>query len=110
MPISKSLLTAYTTKLIPLFLVASLRNRLAYNIVYKKSVYRDLKKLDKTEAGRIISQTEQDLSKKPETYAVLKGRFSGLRKYRVGNYRVIYAIIGTDVLILKIGHRGDVYK
>ena len=83
---------------------------MAYNIIYKKSVSRDLKKLSKTEAGRILDRIEGELSKKADTYPVLKGKFAGLRKYRVGDYRVIYAILGDDVLILRIGHRRDAYK
>lgn len=83
---------------------------MAYNIIYKKSVSRDLKKLSKAEAGRILDRIERELSKKADTYPVLKGKFAGLRKYRVGDYRVIYAILGDDVLILRIGHRRDAYK
>ncbi len=81
-----------------------------YNIIYKKSVQHDLKKLPNTEAHRILNQVEENLSKNADTYPVLKGQFAGLRKYRVGEYRVIYAILGHDVLILRIGHRKDVYK
>ncbi len=83
---------------------------MAFNVVYKKSIHRDLKKLSKAEARRVIEQLEKDLSKKAETYPVLKGQFAGLRKYRVGDYRVIYVIIEKDVLVLRIGHRRDVYK
>ena len=83
---------------------------MAYNIIYKKSVHRDLKKLSKAEARRILDQIEEELSKKPDTYPTLKGQFAGLRKYRVGDCRVIYAILGDNVLILRIGHRRDVYK
>ena len=83
---------------------------MAYNILYKKSVQRDLKKFSKAEASRIVDQIEKELSEKANTYPVLKGQFAGLRKYRVGDYRVIFAIIGDDVLILRIGHRRDVYK
>jgi mRNA interferase RelE/StbE len=83
---------------------------LAYNIIYKKSVYRDLKKFSKAEARRVLDQIEEELSKKADSYPVLKGQFAGLRKYRVGDYRVIYAILGDDVLILRIGHRRDIYK
>jgi len=83
---------------------------LAYNILYKKSVQRDLKKVSKAEASRIVDQIEKELSEKADTYPALKGQFAGLRKYRVGDYRVIYAILGDDVLILRIGHRRDVYK
>lgn len=81
-----------------------------YNIVYKKSVHRDLKKLSKEEASPILDHIEDELSKNPESDPVLKGRFAGLRKYRIGDDRVIYALLGTDILILRIGHRRDVYK
>lgn len=83
---------------------------MAYNIVYKKSVHRDLKKLSKSEANGILDQIEQELPKKPESNPVLKGQFAGLRKFRVGEYRVIYALLRTDVLILRIGHRKNVYS
>jgi mRNA interferase RelE/StbE len=83
---------------------------LAYNIVYKKSIQHDLKKLSRAEAQRVLNQVEGELSKNADTYPVLKGQFAGLRKYRIGDYRVIYAILGNDVLVLRIGHRKDVYK
>jgi mRNA interferase RelE/StbE len=83
---------------------------LAYNIVYKKSVQRDLKKLSKPEAKRILDLIEKELIKQPESNPSLKGPFAGLRKYRVGDYRVIYALLDFDILILRIGHRKNVYK
>ncbi len=33
---------------------------------------------------------------------MLSGKFTGLRKYRMGNYRVIYSIIDESILILLI--------
>jgi len=83
---------------------------LAYNIVYKKSVQRDLKMFSKAEARRVLIQIEEGLSENADTYPVLKGQFTGLRKYRIGDYRVIYAVLGDDVLVLRIGHRKEVYK
>ena len=83
---------------------------MAYNVVYKKSVHRDLKRLSKPEARRILDLIETELIKKPESNPVLKGQFTGLRKYRIGDYRVIYALLGSDVIILRIGDRKDVYK
>ena len=59
---------------------------MAYNIVYKKSVQRDLKKLSKAEAHRILDQVEEELSKNADTHPVLKGQFAGLRKYLIGDY------------------------
>jgi len=83
---------------------------LAYRIVYKKSVARDLSKIDKAAARRILNRLEKDLAEKPESYPALKGKFAGLRKYRIGEYRVIYAIIAAEVQVLRIGNRRDIYK
>ena len=83
---------------------------MTYNVVYKKSVHRDLMKLPKAEAIRILEHIEDELTRQPAFHPVLKGRFAGLRKLRIGDYRVIYALLGNDILILRIGHRSNVYK
>jgi mRNA interferase RelE/StbE len=83
---------------------------LAYSVVYKKSVHRDLKSLSRAEAKRIMDLIEHALVKKPELNPVLRGQFAGLRKFRVGDYRVIYALIGSEIIILRIGNRKNVYK
>ena len=83
---------------------------MAYSIKLKSSVARDLKKLSKVDARRVLDQIDKDLAKNPKKYPSLKGEFSGLRKYRVGDYRVIFAVVERDVLILRIGHRKDVYR
>ena len=82
---------------------------MAYNITYKKSVQKDLARLDKREARRILDRLEKELSRHPETYPTLKGEYAGLRKFRMGDYRVIYAILDNQVLVLRIGDRKDVY-
>jgi mRNA interferase RelE/StbE len=69
-----------------------------------------LKKLDKHEALNILDKIENNLSEHPSSFPVLKGKFSGLRKYRVGDYRVIYVILEEDVVILRIGDRKEIYK
>ena len=83
---------------------------MAFNIQYKKSIARDLGRLDKKEARRILEKIEKDLSERADAYPVLKGEFAGLRKMRVGDYRVIFTVMNNDILILRIGHRREVYK
>ena len=81
-----------------------------YKIAFKKSVSRDLKKIDKEQAKRILKKIEDELPQKAETLPTLTGKFSGLRKLRVGNFRVIFSIIGDTALILRIRHRKKAYK
>jgi mRNA interferase RelE/StbE len=83
---------------------------LAYKIFYKKSVQRDLKKLGKAIARTIITQLEKELSERADSHPLMKGRFAGLRKYRFSDYRVVFALLDDEVVVLRIGHRKDVYK
>ena len=83
---------------------------MAYNITYKSSVHRDLKKLSKDVAIRVLDSLEGELSVNAHKYPALKGAFAGLRKFRVGDYRVIYALIDDTVLVLRIAHRREVYR
>ncbi len=81
-----------------------------YKIAFKKSVARDLKKIDKEQATKILKKIEDELAEKAETLPVLTGKFSGLRKFRIGDFRVIFAIIGDTALILRIRHRKEAYR
>ena len=83
---------------------------MAFDITYKKSVGKDLAGLGKAEARRILDKIEKDLPSRADSYPMLKGPYSGLRKLRLGDYRVIFAILGTQVLVLRIGHRREVYE
>lgn len=83
---------------------------MAYNINYKGSVAKDLSRLDKPDALRLLNKIEKYLPGAADECPGLKGAFAGLKKFRAGDYRVIFTIIEDDVFILRIGHRKDVYK
>ena len=83
---------------------------MAFSVSYKKSVTRDLKNLDKSEAKRVIDKLERELRKDPDGGEQLKGKFAGLSRLRVGDYRVIYTRTKDGVLVLLIAHRKDVYR
>ena len=81
-----------------------------YKIAFKKSVARDLKKIDKEQTTKILKKIEDELPEKAETLPVLTGKFSGLRKFRIGDFRVVFSIIGDTALILRIRHRKEAYR
>ena len=83
---------------------------MSFKIGFKKSVARDLKRIDKDQSARILRKIDEELPEKAESFPVLSGKFSGLRKFRVGDYRVIYSIIGDTALILRISHRREAYR
>lgn len=80
---------------------------MTFKIAFKKSVSRDLRKIDKDQAERILRKIDEELPDKADSLPALTGKFAGLRKFRVGDYRVIYTLIQGTVLILRIGHRRE---
>lgn len=73
----------------------------------------DLKKIDRQNQSKIITRIKEYLSKEPLSLGKpLQGFFKGLYRYRYGNYRIIYAIDRSElvILILRIADRKDVYQ
>ena len=83
---------------------------MSYKIAFKKSVSRDLKKISRDQADRILKKIEEDLPEKADNFPSLTGKFAGLRRFRVGDYRVIYTLIEDTALILRISHRRESYR
>jgi len=81
-----------------------------YEIVFKRSVYKDLKPIPKADVKRIIERIDS-LAEDPRGPGCEK--LSGQERYRVrqGVYRIVYEIEDNrlTVTIVKIGHRGQVY-
>ena len=52
------------------------------------------------------------LADNPGAGSVLKGEFSGLRRLRVGNYRIVYEVQAQQlvVLVVRIGRRRDISR
>jgi mRNA interferase RelE/StbE len=82
---------------------------LTSKVLYKSSVSRDFKKIAPRDVERMLLQIRNDLCDSPRAGEPLHGEFGGLFKYRVGDYRVIYALSGKDVLVLRVSHRGKAY-
>jgi mRNA-degrading endonuclease RelE of RelBE toxin-antitoxin system len=85
---------------------------MSWRIQYLESVVReDIPALSAAARRRIRSAIERKLATNPiELGKPLRYSFRGARRLRVGDHRVIYRIEPPDlVLVVKIGHRRDVY-
>lgn len=85
---------------------------MAYRLRYHPAVVtEDLPQIDHLWQGRIRRAIEQRLAVEPTYYGEpLRHARKGYWKLRVGDYRVIYQMMGQDVWILTIGHRREVYE
>ncbi|CAN2042618.1 mRNA interferase RelE/StbE [Candidatus Magnetomoraceae bacterium gMMP-15] len=84
---------------------------LNWQIKWEKRAAKELAQLSLSSQKNIISKVEE-LIKKPYNGKALKGRWKGLWRLRIGNYRVIYTVRKSELLILvvKVAHRRESYR
>ena len=85
---------------------------LIWKIDWKDSAVKDLKKLEKSNQKMILKFIEERIKPNPERLAVnLKGNLLGLKRYRVGDYRIICQLKENvmEILIIAVGHRREIY-
>jgi len=83
-----------------------------FSVSYHSDVVRfDIKKLPNSIKGRVKSAIENKLMVEPELFGLpLRKSLKGYRKLRVGDYRIVFKIVGKIVKVILIQHRRDVYK
>ena len=83
-----------------------------YTLEYLESVVNeDIPALPKTQKALIKRAIEERLATDPAGFGKpLRFSLKGHRRLRVGDWRVIYRIEGTHVIITAIAHRKDVYE
>lgn len=83
----------------------------SYELVFKKSVAKDLRSIPKRDVARILKRIEA-LRDDPRGDDCVK--LSAQERYRVrqGVYRIVYEIREKElvVLVVKVGHRSAIYK
>jgi len=70
----------------------------------------DIRKLDIVAKKRIKKKLEE-YAINPHVYAKkLINSAIGSYRWRVGNYRIVFDIDGTNIVILRVGHRREIYR
>jgi mRNA interferase RelE/StbE len=83
-----------------------------YRVEYLESVVEhDIPTLTPPVQKRIRKEIERKLATNPIEFGKpLQYSLKGCRRLRVGDYRVVYVVKGDCVIIVKIGHRREVYE
>ena len=84
---------------------------MSYSLKIKRSALKEIQALPKPERLRIVEAIDR-LAENPHVGKLLKGDFSGLRRIRVGAYRILYEINEGEVtiLVLRVAHRKSAYR
>lgn len=81
-----------------------------YNLLYTGRAERDIKKLDpfiKRQIGKAILRLKNNPVEHSEKLTDPK---IGTYRFRVGDYRVIFDIDENNIVILRVGHRKEIYR
>ena len=81
-----------------------------YRLVYTHRAIRDIRRLEpavKKRIGKTLLRYEED----PLKYAIrLTESKLGTYRFRIGDYRAIFDLEGDEIVVLRVGHRRDIYK
>ena len=83
-----------------------------YKIEISATAERQIRKLEREDQKRVV-RAIQTLASDPRPRGARKlNGYDDLFRIRVGVYRVIYSVDDERIvaIILKVGHRGDVYR
>jgi len=81
------------------------------SIKWERRAVRELASLPQSRQQRVFDSVGT-LHENPLRGKALSGKWKGLRRLRIGRYRVIYAFDGTELLvsIVRVADRTDAYK
>ena len=83
---------------------------MSYRLVYTQKAVRDIDRLDAGVKKR-IGTTLLRFKDNPLQYAErLTDPELGGYRFRIGDYRVIFDMEGNDIVVLRVGHRKEIYK
>jgi mRNA interferase RelE/StbE len=83
---------------------------MTYRLVYTRRAERDIKKLERKTKDR-IEKALLRYSEEPLRFAEkLSDPILGEYRFRIGDYRVVFDLGGDEIIILRVGHRREIYK
>lgn len=83
---------------------------MSYTPLYTLSAFKDSQRLDIIVKKKIKKKIEEYVADPIQNAKKLTNSSIGTYRWRVGNYRVVFDIDKDKIIILRIGHRREIYK
>ena len=81
-----------------------------YRIVFTKRAAKDISRLELGVKRRIIETLER-YCEDPLSYArKMLDASLGTYRFKIGDYRIIFDLEGKEIVVLRIGHRREIYR
>jgi mRNA interferase RelE/StbE len=79
-------------------------------VVLTRRAIKDLNALDTRTRRRIVEKLN-DMSADPTRYATrLTDTRVGTFRFRIGDWRVVFDLLDDEIIVLRIGHRSEIYR
>jgi len=83
---------------------------MAYQLIYTQRAKRDIRRLSANIKQRVKIALEK-YRNNPMFYAQkLTNPEFGTYRFRIGDYRVIFDLVEEQLIVLRVGHRSDIYR
>ena len=88
---------------------------MAWKIEFVPAAAKEIKKLGRSEAARILATLERRIAVLDDPRSIgsaLTGELGGLWRWRIGDYRVVARIEDEriTILVVRVAHRREVYR
>jgi len=87
-------------------------DKMAFYILFDPKPAKFVKKLDdetkKRIKGKLLKLQDDPFPSEVERVEGYKGE--KIFRVRVGDYRIVFDVEGNSILVLRVGHRKDIYK
>jgi mRNA interferase RelE/StbE len=83
---------------------------MTFSLVYTQRAIRDIRDLEpviRLRIGKKLLRYKEDPLKYAEKITDAK---LGSYRFRIGDYRVVFDLEGEDIVVLRVGHRRDIYR
>ncbi|MDP2168549.1 MAG: type II toxin-antitoxin system RelE/ParE family toxin [Thermodesulfovibrionales bacterium] len=81
-----------------------------YELVYTRRAEKDILKLEESarkRIGKAILYYKEDPLRHAEKLTDSK---LGTYRFRIGDYRAVFDIEGNEIVVLRVGHRKEIYR
>jgi len=81
-----------------------------YELIYTARAVKDIKKLDRV-VQKKLKRALENFQKAPFSFGekLISSKLGGYR-FRAGDYRIIFDVEVEKIIILRVGHRREIYK
>ena len=83
---------------------------MGYRLIFTRRAARDLEALEPEVRRRIGEALERYRQEPLRRARRMAGPALGGYRFRIGDYRVIFDLEGDEIVVLRVGHRSQIYR